>query len=449
MSQRYFGTDGIRGTVGGPVMNEMFVRRVGYALAKFLKKHNQAKPITVAVGRDTRASGEMIQEALCQGLCAEGLHVVRLGVTPSPAVSMSVRDLHADMGISITASHNPATDNGIKLYDNRGLKFAPAAEGEIEAFIEAEQEHEEGAQFDCGYDHDSRGYYANFMRSLLHQSCLDGWKVVLDTANGAACETSSTVFRHFGADLIHIGDKPDGQNINEGLGSEHPEVLCEAVRKHGARLGIAHDGDADRVVFCDETGSILAGEEVLGAVALDLHAQGKLNRKTVVTTVQSNLGLDRALADAGISTIRVPVGDRNVLMAMQDQRLSLGGESSGHYLLFEHSVSGDGLLMAITIVDLMLRSGKALSELRQAVRLFPLATENLRVAEKRPLEDCASLQTAQAEVAKQLGDRGRLLLRYSGTEPKLRFLVEAEEAALIAPAMSALVAAARQDLEII
>ncbi len=430
MSLNYFGTDGIRGPVGGPHMNPQFLRRVGYGLGHFLIKHNHAKPVTVVIGRDTRASGEFFQQVLSEGLHHHGIHVIQLEVLPTPAVSMMVRDLHADLGIVLTASHNPATDNGLKLFDNRGLKFGEDTEAEFEAFIDREPDHPEPPSVKASpHSHEGRDFYMNFMRSLLHQNCLNGWKIVLDTANGSTCRTSPEVFRHFGAELILIGNQPDGTNINRNVGSEHPELLAQAVLEHGARLGIAHDGDGDRLVLCSEKGKILAGEEVLGFLALHALEKNKLARKTLVTTVQSNEGLQMTLEAAGGKMVRVPVGDRNVAQLMFEKGFSFGGESSGHIIFAEHAVSGDGLLAAIKTVEIMLETGLPLSSLAGWTKLFPSATRAIPVARKKELSECPRLEEAMREAESALKGKGRILVRYSGTEPKLRLLVEAERQA--------------------
>lgn len=446
---RYFGTDGIRGPVGGEFMNPEFIRRVGYALARFLRKHNHAKPITVVVGQDTRESSEKLRKALCQGLCEQNVHVIFLRVVPSPAVSLAVRELQADLGIMLTASHNPATDNGLKLFDNRGIKFTEEAEAEIEQFITEEAEHSEDSKANCEFTQDFHGHYVNYMKSLMHQGCLRGWKIVLDTANGAAFVGSPSVFRHYEADLICLGDKPDGFNINKNCGSEYPEALARAVVSNGARLGIAHDGDADRAVFCDETGSIVSGEEILGIVGLDMLRKGELHHNCVVTTIQSNLGLDKTIVEAGGKVLRTAVGDRHVLHKMLQGEYGLGGENSGHYLVFKHSKSGDGLLMAVMVVELMLRSGKPLSELRKAVTLFPQRRKDLGVETKIPLADCPNLYTAMDQLGHELTGIGRILVRYSGTEQKLRLLAEAEDADIAESSMDRLYNAARKDLKIL
>lgn len=408
-------------------MNPQFLRRVGYGLGHFLIKHNRAKPVTVVIGRDTRASGEDFQRVLSEGLHHYGIHVILLDVLPTPAVSMMVRDLHADLGIVLTASHNPATDNGVKLFDNRGLKFGEEAEAEFEAFIDRESEHPEPKLVKATpYSHHGREFYMNFMRSLLHQNCLKGWKIVLDTANGATCWTSPEVFRHFGAELIQIGNEPDGTNINRDVGSEHPEQLAKMVLKHGANLGIAHDGDGDRLVLCSEKGKILAGEEVLGFLALHALKKNKLARKTLVTTVQSNEGLQVTLEEAGAKMVRVPVGDRNVSQLMFEKGYSFGGESSGHIIFAEHAVSGDGLLAAIKTVEVMLETGLPLSTLAGWTKLFPSATRAIPVPCRKDFSVCPNLTAAMNEAEAALRGKGRLLVRYSGTELKLRLLVEAE-----------------------
>jgi len=450
MTPKYFGTDGIRGAFGGKVLNEPFLRKSGLALARFLRKHNPTKPITVVVGRDTRASGETIEACLCQGLCESGMHVVLLGVVPTPAVSMIVRELHADLGIAITASHNPATDNGFKLFDNRGLKFTVDAELEIESFIDSESaENLSSHAHTCGYGYDGEGVYINTMKSMLHQNCIKGWKVVLDTANGATAKTSPEVLRHFGAELVSIGDAPDGTNINDNVGSEHPALLSKTVKAKKAALGIAHDGDGDRLVICDETGEIVDGDQVLGILALHGLHKGTLKKKTLVTTVQSNFGLDKTLVAAGGKVDRVAVGDRNVLLHMIESHLNIGGENSGHIILRDYAVAGDGLLAAISLIEIMLSTGKPLSALRAQVALFPQATKNLKVAEKLPLEQCGSLQMAMTSLKQKLGTNGRLLVRYSGTEPKLRLLVEAEDVELMESGLESLIEAAQNDLEVI
>lgn len=449
MKLKYFGTDGIRGRVGGDLLNEAFVRRVGYGVAAFLRKHNQAKPITVVVGRDTRASGEELERLLCEGFCQAQIHVVHLGVAPTPGVAMSLRDLHADLGVAITASHNPAQDNGLKFFDNRGLKFSEQAESEIERFIDGvEMESAEECAL-CGHEYDGAAFYLNVMRSLMHQGCLKGWKVVLDTANGATTRTTPAVFKHFGAEIIHLGGEPNGDNINDGVGSEHPEQLAAMVVKHGANLGLAHDGDGDRLVLCDERGRIVHGDKLLGMLGLYGLQSDRLRKKTLVATVHSNMGLDRAMIQAGGKVERVAVGDRNVLHRMIEADYNFGGEASGHLIFRDYSVAGDGLLAAIQVCAMLLDTKHSLAEHADAIELFPQRTSNLIVAEKRPIAQCKRLSKLMTELEKKLEGKGRILVRYSGTEPKLRLLAEGETEDVAASTIEELEAAARADLDVV
>ncbi|MGF1452578.1 MAG: phosphoglucosamine mutase [Opitutales bacterium] len=440
----YFGTDGIRGTFGGDLLNAAFARRFGRAIADFLIADFPHKPITVAVGRDTRASGVELESALSQGLCPREVHVIHLGVIPTPGVAMAVQQLHADLGIALTASHNPAEDNGIKLFDNRGHKLLPDTEERIERLIDATGEVPEAPT--CGFEHDGRDHYVNFMRSLLHQDCLEGWKVVLDCANGATYRTSPVVLRQFGAGLTLLGVDPDGTNINAGVGSEYPERLAEEVVRVGANLGIAHDGDGDRCVLCDETGTLVHGDRLLGLLALHEIRQRRLQDQTLVATVQSNLGLDRALETVGGHVERTDVGDRNVLHSLLRGNFNLGGESSGHVIFPRLLEAGDGLMAAIKTLEVMLHTGKPLSALAAEVTLFPQLSRSLQIRAKRPLEACPSLQDAIDQANHRLGSHGRVLVRFSGTEPKIRLLVEADDEALLKPIMESFERAVDQDL---
>lgn len=450
MTLKYFGTDGIRGRVNGPLMNQEFLRKVGRALGRYFTLNDAGgnpQP-TVVTGRDTRESGTALEQALADGLESQGVKVVRLGVIPTPAVSLAVRDMGAALGIALTASHNPVSDNGIKLFDSQGLKCPIAVEAEIETLIEQEP--------DCPHplkhasipqpSHDIAEAYCKHRGAVLPPQCLAGWKIVLDTANGATAVTSPWVLRHLGAELVLIGEKPDGRNINCGVGSEHPQRMCAAVVESHARLGIAHDGDGDRVVICDEHGTLLEGDKLLGLLALHALRNGKLNKHTLVTTIQSNFGLDSTLEQAGGKVDRVGIGDRNVLRHMWANGLNLGGESSGHLIFLDHAVAGDGLLGALKTIEIMLATGKSLAELGSAVTLFPQMTMAIEVSHKRPLEECPNLVIARTEVERALHGCGRLLVRYSGTEAKLRLLVEAETQSSLKTCMQQLCEAAHKDL---
>lgn len=448
MRLKYFGTDGIRGAVGGPFINAAFAQRFGHALATFLVRNNPNKPITVVIGRDPRESGVELEAAISESLCGSGVHLMFLGVIPTPGVALAVKQLHADMGIALTASHNPHTDNGIKLFDNCGHKLLQAAEAEIEQLIDAVTPAQLEQADTCGYNYDGRDHYVNFARSLLDYDCLKGSTIALDCSHGATAKTSPEVLRHFGAELVLRGCEPNGHNINDGVGSECPEGLADLVRQSKARLGIAHDGDGDRCVLVDELGNIVDGDRLMGILALHLLRTGKLAKKTLVTTVQSNLGLDRTLTEAGGKVIRVDVGDRNVLHGMLSGGYNFGGEQSGHYIFGEHLFAGDGLLAAIKTIEVMLARGKTLSELGKDITLFPLLKKNVRVQEKIPLERCPNLRAFIKQAEADFDGQGRLLVRYSGTEPKLRFLVEAYDEDTLPGIMQQLIQAASQDLEI-
>lgn len=446
----YFGTDGIRGRVGESPINEPFCVRLGHALAHFLDQHYPSKTKAVVIGRDTRASGVVFAQCLQQALLSHGITVHEWGIVPTPAVAKAVRDLSAALGIVVTASHNPATDNGIKLFDHRGMKFSCAIEMQIEQCLAHLSRQPSTTSFNTGAvkrSTDSAQAYIDQLCAMLPAGCLAGWTVVLDTAHGATVETSPAVLQHFSAELVQLGNAPDGHNINAGVGSEHPTTLAAEVKRTAAQLGIAHDGDGDRLIICDELGSVLAGEEVLGLIALDALERNLLTHHTLVTTVHSNMGLDNALRAAGGRVERVAVGDRNIVQCMLAGGYAVGGEPSGHYIFFNDSVTGDGLLAAVKVIEIMVRTKRPLFELRTQVQLLPQVTFNLAVIEKLPLQQCARLRTEIAAVEHELGATGRLLVRYSGTEPKLRLLVEGQDKVQIAQAMDRLVAVARLDLK--
>lgn len=446
---KYFGTDGIRGRYGDALINPDLAYRLGSALGFYLQRAKPGMPITGVIGRDTRLSGPALCDAITQGLNRRGVFVHDAGIVPTPAIARAVLLQESDLGIAITASHNPASDNGIKLFNAAGCKYSEADELEIEALLEDQPSLTVDVSLPKVYPYDATGAYINYIRSLMNQNCLGGWKIVLDLANGATCETTPAAFRQWGAELHLIGDNPDGDNINDGVGSEHPEKLGAKVREVGANIGIAHDGDGDRLVVCDELGEVLEGEVLLALFGIYALRSGALNSKTLVTTVHSNLGLDRTIREAGGSVERTAVGDRNVASRMREIGSNIGGESSGHIILSDFSPTGDGLLAVVKLIDLICKLGQSLSELRKQCTLFPQQTRNLKVAEKLPIDGLGYLPTAIAEASAALGDDGRVLVRYSGTEPKLRLLVEGPDKAIISEHMQALEAAARADLEII
>jgi phosphoglucosamine mutase len=441
MKRRYFGTDGIRGPYGGPVVNEGFFARIGAAAGAWLAGRGLAGGAAI-IGRDTRASGAGLARALGSGLLSAGASPLLAGIAPTPAVSRAVAVANAALGVSVTASHNPAADNGVKFFGPEGAKLSDADEAQIEALLPGAAP--APAPGELPGESILEAYTAAAAR-ILPPNSLGGWRIALDTANGATCATSPAVFAALGARLTCVGDSPDGANINLAVGSEHPEALAAAVLSSGARLGVAHDGDGDRCVLCDEKGVVLDGDEVLAILALHALARGRLAEKTLVVTVQSNLGLDHLVEGAGGRVVRTDVGDRYVAEQMRATGAVLGGESSGHIICRDLGPTGDGLAAALKVAGVMLETGRPLSALRAVLRRFPQATSALAVRAKPPVETLPLLAAAIRSLEKELGRRGRVLVRYSGTEPKLRFLVEGPEESAVAAGLARLVEAARAD----
>jgi phosphoglucosamine mutase len=445
MKRQYFGTDGVRGLYGSATMNEDFAWRLGAAAAAWLKAGGVPAGGRILIGRDTRTSGASLAQAVADGLAHGGFEPWSLEILPTPAVSRAVRTRGAALGVVVTASHNPATDNGIKFFGPAGLKLTDEQEAAIEALLPARRT-------DATVHHlrttDGISDYIYAMEGILHGR-LEGWTVVLDTANGATVHTSGKVLRDHQAGIIAIGANPDGHNINDGVGSEHPEKMCAAVRQHGARLGIAHDGDGDRCVLCDEMGDVLDGDELLTILALHALKLGQLANKILVVTVQSNLGVEAAVTAAGGRVCRTPVGDRYVSTRMIAEGAILGGESSGHVICSDVSPTGDGLVAALKVIAVMLATGKPLSELRRGLVKFPQLSVALKVRQKKALDSLPTLSAVIQTVESDLGTQGRVLVRYSGTEPKLRLLVEGPTDAVVKAALDRLVAAARADLEVL
>ncbi len=450
MKRLYFGTDGVRGPVGGPLINPDFAARLGQAAARWITSGAlplpDKRPLQVLIGRDTRASGPVLEAALASGLADGGLLPVSLGVVPTPAVSQAVRTHHAALGAVVTASHNPASDNGIKFFGPSGVKLDDAQEVAIEALLPASAPGRLSAPLAAL---DVAGDYIRAAQALLPASSLQGWRIVVDTSNGATCSTTPAVLRALGAEVIGIGASPDGRNINAGVGSEFPGVLAAAVIAARASLGVAHDGDGDRCVLCDESGAALDGDELLAILAVHALRCGRLPNSTLVATIQSNLGLDRAVRAAGGRVCRTPVGDRYVIQRMLAENAKLGGETSGHVICADFTPSGDGLVAALRVIEAMLDTGKPLSELRKVIVKLPQRTGALRVREKRPLDQLPALQREIEALERRFGEHGRLLVRYSGTEAKLRLLVEAPDDALVADGFARLEAAARSELDVL
>jgi len=449
MQRNYFGTDGVRGPYGGPVVNEAFVARLGAAAARWLESRG-VRSGKVVIGRDTRASGPSLARAIGAGLAKGGARPVSVGIVPTPAVSRAASLGGAALGVAITASHNPASDNGVKFFGADGAKLSDADEAAIESFIGPPAVAEPA----IAGDHELAGEsilesYINSAARILPSGALRGWTIALDTANGATCASTPAVFCALGADVVCIGDRPDGLNINEGVGSEHPDGLARLVLSSGARFGTAHDGDGDRCVLCDELGRVLDGDEVLAILATHALARGTLANKTLVVTVQSNLGLDKAVEAAGGRVVRSAVGDRYVAEMMRAEGAILGGESSGHILSLDLSPTGDGLTAALKVAGVMAQTGRPLSELRKILRKFPQLSAALTVRERKPVESLPGLSGAIRSLQNELGSSGRVLVRYSGTEPKLRLLVEGPTEETVRSGIDRLSAAARAELEVL
>lgn len=445
--RRYFGTDGVRGAYGGPLMNEAFAFALGRAAGRWIAAGRAGGSPVALIGRDTRFSGESLRTALAEGLRDGGCEPVCLGMLPTPAVARAVRTSGAALGAVVTASHNPAGDNGIKFFSGAGRKLTDEEEAAIEALLPPEpaQSVPQVGRAPVRIEPEFAEDYVRMAVGLLPPGAFRGWKVVLDTANGATVATSPRALAGLGAEVIGLGDRPDGRNINAGVGSEHPEAMVRRVRETGARLGIAHDGDGDRCVLCDERGELLDGDEILAILATRALAEGRLAERTLVVTVHSNLGLDEAVRAAGGRVVRTAVGDRYVVEGMERAGASLGGESSGHIVCMEIAPTGDGLVAALKLMDVMRTTGRPLSELRRVLGKFPQASVALPVRSKPPLESLPRLGRAIREVEAGLAGKGRVLVRYSGTEPKLRLLVEGADGAAVRAGLDALIAAAKAE----
>ena len=447
MKRVYFGTDGVRGAYGGPVINEAFAARLGAAAARWVRAAGAPGAPQILIGRDSRESGPSLAAALAGGFRAEGCAPLSLGVLPTPAVARAVRAAGAALGVVITASHNPAADNGIKFFSAAGRKLTDEQEAAIEALLPAAAP---AAATDWPQPGQIVGRavadYLAAAAAILPPGALRGWRIVLDTANGATCATSPAALRALGAEVVGLGAEPDGRNINAGVGSEHPEAMAAAVRASGSRLGIAHDGDGDRCILCDERGELLDGDEILTLLATHALQAGRLAARTLVVTVHSNLGVDAAIGAAGGQVVRTAVGDRYVVEAMAAEGATLGGESSGHLVFAEISPTGDGLVAALKVIEVMLQTGQSLSVLRRGLRKFPQASGAVGVRDRIPVADLPGLTAAIREVEAQFGPRGRVLVRYSGTEPKLRLLVEGPDEPAVRAALAKLEAAARAEL---
>jgi len=433
--RKLFGTDGIRGKANLWPMTTEVVMQVGRALAYVIKK--QPHRHKIVVGKDTRLSGYMIETALTAGICSMGVDVLLIGPLPTPGIAFITANMRADAGVVISASHNPYDDNGIKFFNCEGFKLPDEIEAEIEKIVLEKNKidsirpvaTEIGKAFRI---EDAIGRYIVFLKNNFPKGVLlDGVKIVLDCAHGAAYKVAPMVFSELGADLHAIGVKPDGVNINKECGALHPEVVAEKVKEIRADLGLALDGDGDRVILVDENGCIVDGDKILAICADYLKKQDKLKNNTVVGTVMSNFGLELALKKQGIKLLRTKVGDRYVTEALVAGYSNIGGEPSGHIVFLDRHTTGDGILTTLQVLSIMLAKNKPLSFLSSIMEPVPQKLINVEVKERPPMESIPSVQKALNNAKKQLGDSGRIVLRYSGTEPVARVMVEGTDVALV------------------
>ena len=431
MTRKFFGTDGIRGTTNLEPMTAETALRVGQAAgAHFLRGDHRHR---VVIGKDTRLSGYMMESAMVAGFTSVGMDVVLLGPMPTPAVAMLTRSMRADLGVMISASHNPFADNGIKLFGPDGYKLSDDTERDIEKRLEKGPKLAKSELIGRARRiDDARGRYIHFAKSTFPEHLrLDGLKVVLDCANGAAYHVAPEALWELGAEVIPLGVSPDGLNINDGCGSTHPQSLQETVIASGAHIGLALDGDADRLIVVDETGRIVDGDQLMALIALGLHRRGELQGNAVVATVMSNLGLERKLDKAGLKLLRSKVGDRYVLEEMRRSGCNVGGEQSGHIILTDHSTTGDGLVAGLQVLAALVESDAPASSLLHQFEPLPQLLKNVRFnGAKEPLE-AQSVQQRIAAAEAELEGRGRLVIRKSGTEPLIRVMAEGDDPALV------------------
>jgi phosphoglucosamine mutase len=433
MSKRqFFGTDGIRGTVGMHPITPDFVLQLGHAVGRVLKEtHKGSGHPVVMIGKDTRISGYMLESALESGFNSAGVDVVLLGPLPTPGVAYLARALRADLGVVISASHNAYPDNGIKFFNHKGEKLDDAWELAVEAKMAEKPQWMDSASLGKSRRlDDAAGRYLEFCKSTFDNNLtLKGMKIVVDAAHGAAYQVAPKVFHELGAEVIAIGCSPDGVNINEGVGATHPEALIEAVKKHGAHYGVALDGDADRLQMVDPTGRLFNGDELVYLLALDRLKAGE-RVEGVVGTLMTNMAIEVGLKKLGVELIRAKVGDRYVLEALSSKGWRLGGESSGHILVLDKHSTGDGLVSALQVLQAVNRLGQSMAEALADVPLFPQTMLNIKVKAGSDWTTNLPLQALIKEVEAELGDTGRVLIRASGTEPVVRVMVEAREAVL-------------------
>src|SRR4051794_31289016 len=427
MTRALFGTDGMRGVANLEPMTSATVTRLGMAIAARLRQ--PGRHTRIAIGKDTRLSGYMFESALASGIVAMGADVWLTGPLPTPGIAFITASMRCDAGVVISASHNPFEDNGIKVFARDGYKLPDHVEAEIEALMSSpELDAQRASPADVGYSRkieDSRGRYIVYAKSTFPTDLtLDGLRIVVDAAHGAGYRVGPAVFEELGAKVIAIHTKPDGKNINARAGALYPQAMCETVKLHDAHLGIALDGDADRCVLCDEHGNVIDGDAVMALCATRMLSAGKLAKNTLVATVMSNIGLERALKNSGGVVVRTQVGDRYVVEEMRRAGYNFGGEQSGHLVFLDHATTGDGIVAALRVLAIMVSEGKPLSELARVMTRTPQVLVNTAVDRKVPIDALPEVVQMIADIERALGADGRVLVRYSGTESKARVMIE-------------------------
>ena len=452
---KLFGTDGVRGLANQYPMTAEVAMSIGRAVAyvlqktpkiggrstlplglKALESNRPVRRARIVVGKDTRLSGYMIEQALASGILSMGADVILIGPLPTPGVAFVTQSMRADACIMISASHNPYFDNGIKIFSADGYKLPDELENQIESLIgspELEKQRPTSDLLGKAFRIDDvHGRYLVQLKSLFPKDLdLQGMRIALDCANGAAYKVAPLVFEELGAEVIKRGVSPSGININEGCGALHPESIAAATIEYRADIGVSLDGDGDRCILSDENGEVVDGDQIIGICALEMAREGNLKHQTVVTTPMSNMGLELTLKEAGISMVRAKVGDRYVVEEMRAKGYNLGGEQSGHLVFMDQSTTGDGVVAALKVLEAMRRTGRKLSDLKKQIKLFPQVIENVKVSRKDPLEGIPEVNRLIEEAQKTVGNRGRVFVRYSGTEPKCRVMMEGEDLAQI------------------
>jgi len=428
---RLFGTDGVRGVANTEPMTAETALKLGRAAAHVFKRDNHRRH-RIVIGKDTRLSGYMLENALVAGICSMGVDALLLGPLPTPAVAFITRSLRADAGVMLSASHNPYMDNGIKFFSNDGFKLPDEIECQMEAYIasgELDGIRPTAAEVGKAYRiDDAIGRYIEFIKNSFPKGMtLDGYKIVLDVANGAPYKVAPRIFSELGAEIVVYSDEPNGTNINDHCGALYPEVVRKGVIDHRADVGVSLDGDGDRCIMVDDNATVVDGDHVLAIAACDLKQKGLLQNKAIAATVMSNLGLFRAMEGAGIGVHRTKVGDRYVIETMIKEGLNLGGEQSGHIIFSDYTTTGDGLITALQVLRIMRETGRKLSDLRGTMSRYPQALVNVPVRDKPPMEGLKPVQEAIQRVEQLLGEDGRVLVRYSGTEYLARVMVEGRE----------------------